>query len=417
MGWCRMMVRPDGFIGSVMAIEGISDATVLMHGPDGCRKNLTVLSSKCYPRRDDSVDAYTPYYSGMSRIPCTGVVSTDYIFGSYGKVSDALSFLAGRDTGLVAVIPTPGAALIGDDCGKAVSEAKMDGRALVMESDLGSTPLGHGIDRTLATVVSHLAERSEHVRGTVNLIGLSILMKDWPTVVEEFTHILGLMGLEVVCTLGAGSSVDDIRRSGSAEFCVVICPEYARETVEAYRGLGVPSVDIGVSPVGFEATIEWICSVADATGRDPMDALAYVDGFRRRAFSCMSASRTSVRGWSFSIDGEASVVYPLTRWLSEDLLMCPSAVTVCPGGSEASMESLSAFLAAGGFDDVLGSEHPSFSDALLCAGNTARLEQAAKRCRKGIDISFPSISNVDFRRSPVFGPSGVMYILDRLMNP
>lgn len=413
-----MKVRPDGFIGMVMGIEGISDATTLMHGPDGCRKNLTVLSSKCYPRGQSHVDMSTPYYRGMSRIPCTGVVSSDYIFGSYRKVVEALTFLKKESPGMVAIVSTPGASLIGDDCQKAIVECGMEDIAMTMDADLISHPLGYGFDRTMSEIASKFAVAGAKQRGKVNVLGANVLMKDWPTVVEEFSHMLSLMGLEVGCFLGAGCSVEEIRQSGTAEFNIVLLPEYAERTAEAYARLfGTPSISPGFAPVGFDATAEWLRRVAGATGRDCSAALEYVAGVRSRAYRCMLASRNRVHGESFAIDAEASVAYPLTRWLMDSFSMVPCSITMSPDGCEASIESLSTFLEERSLGEMIGAEASGFADVILCDGNTARLKQGAKLCRKGIDISFPSISNVDFRRSPVFGPSGALYLLDRLMNP
>ncbi len=413
-----MKVRPDGFIGMVMGIEGISDATTLMHGPDGCRKNLTVLSSKCYPRGQSHVDMSTPFYRGMPRIPCTGVVSSDYIFGSYRKVVDALTFLKDESPGLIVIVSTPGASLIGDDCQKAIRECGMEDIAMAMDADPISHPLGYGFDRTMSEIASKLAVTGTKRKRKVNVLGVNVLVKDWPTVVEEFSHMLSLMGLEVGCFLGAGCSVEEIRQSGSAEFNIVLLPEYAERTAETYTRLfGTPSVSPGFAPVGFDATAEWLEHVAEAIGTDCSAALEYVAEMRSRAYRCMLASRNSVRGESFAVDAEASVACPLTKWLMESFSMVPCSITMPPGGCEASIESLSTFLEERSLVETIGAEAPGFADVILCDGNTARLKQGAKLCRKGIDISFPSISNVDFRRSPVFGPSGALYLLDRLMNP
>lgn len=35
---------PDGLTGSIMAVEGIADAAVFLHGPGGCRVRHTVIS-------------------------------------------------------------------------------------------------------------------------------------------------------------------------------------------------------------------------------------------------------------------------------------------------------------------------------------------------------------------------------------
>lgn len=413
-----MMVRPDGFIGAVMAIEGIADAHVLLHGPDGCRKNLTVLSMHCF-LREVGPDASGPLFRGSSRVPCTGVISSDYIFGSYRKVLDSLESLKGYNPGLIAVMPTPGASLIGDDCGRAIEEAGMTETAFALDAASERGPLAHGFDRAIREAVRKLARpKGERRKGTVVLLGVSVLMKDWTTIVEEFTQILALMDLEVVCVPGAGSDCSEIKGSADAEFAVVLCPEYAVTTAELYNDeFGVRTVLPGYSPVGFDATLDWIDAVAEATGTDASLAKAMVHHSMRRAYRCMGAAKPRTVGSTFRVDADASVAYPLVKWLMESFSMVPTAVTMPKGGCGSSLESLSAFLGEKGLEDIIGSPDESFTDAVLCDGNTARILQAAGKCRKGVDISFPSISNVDFRPSPIFGVSGALYLLDHLMNP
>lgn len=330
-----MDVYPDGFIGMVMASEGISDGTTLLHGPDGCRKNLTVLSSKCYPRPSPDIDMSTPFYRGMSRIPCTGVESNDYIFGSYQKIKDALEFLKGRSRGFITIISTPGASLIGDDSEKAVYECGMDDLAVAIKNDPISLPLGYGYDLAMSRIVSKLVcPPCERRYRRVNVLGASILLKDWSTIVEEFTHLLDLMGLEVGCFLGAGCTVQEIRDSGSAEFNIVLLPEYAEETAELYQSeYGVKKISPGFAPVGFDRTEKWLRYVAEAACCDCSEALVYVRRVRSRAYRGLTACRCDLRGQSFVLKAEASVAYPLTEWLITAFSLVPDSITLHPGSS------------------------------------------------------------------------------------
>lgn len=412
-----MECKPDGFIGTVMSIEGISDAMVLLHGPDGCRKNLTVLSKHCFPR-DIECDVSTPFFRGMTRIPCTGIVSSDYIFGSYRKVRQALDFIGGMDFGLIAVVCSPGTSLIGDDCLKAVKESGMERRAVVIDSHAMSRPLATSIDETIAGILGFLDDGvQEKVPGTVNLLGLSILAKDWQTVATEFSHILGLMGLEVVSRPGAGSSVEDLRRSFTAEYNIVLCPEYAEQTAEYYRDRhGIEPISAGFSPVGFDATEALILRISEATRRPADPAIRYLDSFRHRAYDKMMASDTRADGRTFRIEGDPSVVYPLTRWLFESLRLVPASVRCADTGTCDCSGELRRYLESKRLSDTLTAE-PGHVDYSFCDGNTSQIEEAAGYCGRGVDIMFPSKMNVDFRPSPILGPSGAMYLLDRVINP
>lgn len=419
LGGRTLKVKSDGFIGSIMATEGISDAAVLMHGPDGCRKNLTVLSEKCYPRPDRfCCDMGTPYYKGMPRIPCTGIVSTDYIQGAYAKLVDALSYVKERNDELVAIICSPGASLIGDDAGKAVRACGMEDKALVMETNLVSLPLSEGIDQTLRNIVKHCTEKTQTVKkGKVNILGINVLTKDWPTVVEEMSHLLRLMDLEPGCVLGAGCSVQDIRESSDAEYNLVVQPEYAKLTAEFYETeFGTRTISLGYAPVGFDAIEQFIEKISEVTGKDPSKAREYVSGFCKRAYFCMKAARADIKGKSFAIDADLSVACPLTIWLFESLSMVPCSVGFNGTRNEEAESLLSTFLQENHLENTLNAELPDYLDTYICDGNTAQLYEKSKHCRRGLDIGYPSIQNVDFRNSPIIGVHGVMYLLDRIMN-
>lgn len=414
-----MDARPDGFVGAIMAIEGIKDAEVILHGPDGCRKNLNILSSKSYPRPKENMNIGVPFYRGSSRIPCTGIISTDYIYGSYDKIESALEFVGRGDSEFIAVVCSPGASLIGDDCNKAISVNKLDSRAISLDASMMSEPLSYGIDHMLADMVSLLAP-SDHImeKNTVNILGLSVLQKDWPTVIEEFTEILSLMGLKVICTLGAGCTIDEVKRSVNAEYDLVLCPEYADETSKLYtEEYGIKEISLGYSPIGFDATDALIRLIEKITGMNGNKALTHVDKYRKRAFFCMNAMRADLKGDTFAIDKDASVAYPLARWMFESFSMVPVSIRLYDSKYGRSEEILGEFLKEHDLENTINAELPEFVNMILCDGNTAMLEQASKHCRKGIDIRFPSVANVDFRPSPIFGAKGAMYLLDRIINP
>ena len=416
-----MKVKSDGFIGTVMASEGISDATTLLHGPDGCRKNLASLSSKVYYRPPQGrFTISTPYYHGMPRVPCTGVISTDYIVGAQKKLADALKFVGGYEKGLITVVCTPGASLIGDDQEKSIREAGLEGRVVCLDSGLISKSCGEGMDRTLQHIADSLIESSwaaPKEEGTVNVLGLNVLTKDWRSVRKEFDEILGLMGLKVTCYLGAGCTTEEIRRSATAEYNIVVAPEYSRVTAEFYQErFGIPSVTIGYAPVGFDAVFSLIDKISEVTGRDASRVKEYIGAYAERAYRCMNEARIDVKGRTFAIDADPSIAYPLTVWLHDSLALVPASVRFNGEKDDFCQSSLSTFLQQNRLDKCLEAAPPEFTDYMICDGNTAQLYELSKHCRRGLDVCFPSIQNVDFRESPVIGCRGAMYLLDRIMN-
>lgn len=413
-----MLVKPDGLFGVTMAVEGIADSTVLMHGPEGCRKNLGALTAKVYPRRDPSVNMMTPYYRGSSRIPCTDLESSDYIYGAYDRVFDALQYIKERDPQFVAVVNSPGASLIGDDCQKAIDESGLHDRAIVLDAEMSSKPINIGMDLTLVRVLEKIDPPKVPVRGgTAVLLGNTVLQKDWESVNEEMSHILELMGIRVICCVGAGSSVQEMRESSAAEFAIAVCPEYAQNLLSFYRErYGAKVVNPEFSPVGFQATEDWIAKVAEVTGHDPKDALAYVDRLKQKAYRRMMAARFDTDGFGFVIDAEPSIAYPLARFFYDNLQMVPRCIRY-NGMSYAPAEKLmSVFLEEKGLSDVLDAPVPDYAEILCTDGNTVDMYTRSDHCLRGVDLRFPSMMNVEFLSQPLFGAQGALYILERVIN-
>ncbi len=412
-----MNVKPDGFFGVVMAIEGISDSTVLLHGPDGCRKNLAALTGKVYPRPDANIKRMTPYYYGWPRIPCTGIASNDYVYGAYERLSEALGYVKGTAS-FIAVVNSPGASLIGDNCQKAIDENGLQDIAVVLDADLSSKPLNVGMDNALVTVLKKISPRRDAPRkGTVNILGNSVLQKDWESVNEEIGHILELMGLETISCVGAGSSIQNMRESANAEFNVLVCPEYAQEQARYYKEeFGITPIDMGYSPVGFEATEDFIMKIAEVTGKDPSKALEYVDRYKKKAYRRMLAARYGTTGYSFAIDADPCVLYPLTKWLSDNMEMVPVALRANGIPFEYAEEKLREYLERKELTQVMDQMPPEFTDVVMTDGNTAQIYERSQHCRRGVDLKFPSMMNVEFLSQPIYGALGSMYILERIVN-
>ena len=110
------MIQPDGFFGSVVAAESIRGMKVLLNGPAGCRNRFMVLMRQLMRDGDYDDEKYSiPYFKGQSRVPCTYTDEEDFINGGYAKIADALRVIGSVCDDMVAIIDSPGAALIGDD--------------------------------------------------------------------------------------------------------------------------------------------------------------------------------------------------------------------------------------------------------------------------------------------------------------
>lgn len=416
-----MRTLADGFTGAIMAVESITDGIALLHGPGGCRVRHMVYSTAVFPRQEDSGDyLMSPYFCGYPRVPATYLDEYDFVNGAMYKLDEALPAIAARDPGIVVVIDSPGAALIGDDVSAAISDSPLSGKAVHMDESLVSEPCSFGYGYTLKRVMTYLApERRDVRKGTVILLGLSILDKDWRSGRDELIDMVESMGLEIVCTPGADASVSQLRESVNAEFGVMVCPEMCAGLSDYYEGLGMRIIrsEAG-APVGFDAIGSWIEEIARVTGADPSKPLAYLDRKRRIVFEKMVGVRYNavrIRGLTFSIAGVASIVRPLTEWLYGFLAMAPVAVDVDPGYDVTERQKIKEFLDSVDYGNAFGME-PTDSDVVLCEGIEATTMLLSEHCRIAIPIGFSSMGIDDVIPRPIYGTLGVFYILDEILH-
>lgn len=416
-----MRSLPDGLTGAIMAVEGISDARAFLHGPGGCRVRHMVHSTAVYPRSDVDDPYSEPYFFGYPRVPATYLDEYDYINGALYKVEEALPYVSAKEPSLIVIIDSPGAGLIGDDHEAAFRRAGLDTISVHPQGSLSSVPVTEGVGRTLASVMERLgSERGDVREGRVNLLGLSLLDKDWRAAREDLSLLLGDMGLEVACAPGAGSSVQEMVDSVDSELNVVVCPEMCTGLREWYSSRGVPEVcSEGGAPVGFDAIEAWVLAVADATGRDPSKALGRIDSCRKRIterFEGMRYNAVRIRGLTFSAAGTASVVRPLAEWLYSYLAMAPAAVKADPGADPEQAVAIVRFLDETGFGDAWDLEPVAGSGVVLCEGIEAEAMRLRGECRVAIPIGYSSMGLDDVIPRPVYGLQGSMYILDELLH-
>ncbi|MDR2403444.1 MAG: oxidoreductase, partial [Spirochaetaceae bacterium] len=117
MKFCSENISPDGFTGALFAIEGIKDACTILNGPTGCKFYHSAISDSQFFRSPtyDPLEYTEGFYFGQSRIPSTYLDGEDYIFGSGEKLTRILKSVVKKRYRLIAVVNSPGAALIGDD--------------------------------------------------------------------------------------------------------------------------------------------------------------------------------------------------------------------------------------------------------------------------------------------------------------
>ncbi len=414
---------PDGFVGAVMAVESISDAVAFLHGPGGCRVRFMVYSSAVFPRvtLEENDEYFIPYFYGYPRVPATFLDEYDYINGAYYKLEEGLPIVESKEPKLIVIINSPGAGLIGDNHEKAIREAGLEDRAIYMDEALVSMPMSQGYDHTLLQIVKHLDPvRSEVKKDTVNILGMTVLDKDWQAALDEMTENLEAMGLKVGCVPGAGATLEDLKGSLDFEYCVVVCPEACQSLCDYYASKGVKIIrsDAG-APVGFDATERWYRRIADATGKDPSVLLKKIAKARDKIyqkFVGMKYNALRIKGLKFSSAGIASVVRPLTMWMYDYLATAPVAVDVDPGSDPKETAELKDFLDSIDYSESFGKEPRKGSDIVLCEGITALTMRLNGECTIGIPIGHSSMGLDDVIPRPIYGVQGALYILDEILH-
>lgn len=418
-----MIPEHDAFLGTLLAIEGISDARAIINGPNGCRGYPAYLSDNLFCR-DNSLSERNyeeRFFFGQSRIPCTFLDSDDYIYGSGIKLREILPLVAKKGDALLAVINSPGASLIGDDLTGCIEEAHLGDTCMGIGQAFYSRPFNQGFDETIRSVLEwlHLNHLPKNKAG-VNLLGLSIMHKYWEGSLDELTRLCELMGLSVISAPGAGSSVAMLRESVTASYNISIFPEYSQETAEFYRDqFGIETIQSpSGAPVGFDATEEWIKTIARVTGNDPKRALEEIALKRKRAYQKISRSYLEIaalKGCSFSVKADASFALPLSRWLYEYLGMLPVSIRI---PDESIIEKyFPVFFREQHLEEILKT-NPEELDHDICFSDRifGRHLVLSGRCKASIEISERISSDTEFIRKTYLGGEGSLHLLERIFS-
>lgn len=416
------MMPPDGFVSSVLAVESFDDMTALLHGPVGCRRDLSFISSILCPKMPKApASTYrTRYYANNPRVPCTEVEAEDYISGAMDRLRDALGVVSSADENRIAVINTPGVSLIGESCSVLISEMGLGDRVISLDADYISYPIGEGYDKTLVKILKWLDPvKNRTVEKTVNILGLSVFTRDWKSTLEDLEELLSAMSLRVISVPGARCSIDEYMESVNAELNVVVCSEYCQDLKREYEeNYEIPSIDIHEAPVGFDALEHWVTAIAEACSVDPFPALSIIKRKILRARDGMISCRgsASIKARTFGAVGDSTIVLPLTRWLHSYLALVPAYIRVTEGFDESAMSELQAFLEELGCGTALTNPLPDDIYIMAGEGDTVKRMEIGGRCTVGLDIGFPSLYDSNFMKKNVIGQNGTLYILERIVN-
>lgn len=422
---CRDPLEPDSLTGAILAIEGIEDAVVLLNGPTGCKTFYGYLSDRQYPRADhlSVLRDLKEFYFGQSRIPTTYLDEQDYVFGAGEKLARIFPAITAQNHALIAIINSPGAALIGDDLQRFLREARAPVPAIAIETPGFSESVAAGYQKALQSAIEAL-EPSEQPSQPhcVNLLGLSIYHQHWQGSLTALRELLGLMGVGVGAAPGAGSSAAEIRALGSARYNVVVHQEYADHLAPWLEArYGIPAlVPRAGAPVGFDATESWLREIAAAFAIDPAPALQRVQAARRCAFRHLNRFHRHTglpKGATFAIRADASAAYPLLQWLHGYLGMAPTAVQLSAGGETGLAAALRDYLdeigCAAAWEADLAAEPP---DLVFASGAVAAQLLGQGLAVAGVELSLPAAAHIDVVPKALLGDAGALFLLERILN-
>jgi nitrogenase molybdenum-iron protein alpha/beta subunit len=430
----------DSFSGALFAVEGIKDACVILNGPTGCKFYHSAISDSQFTRQAVySPLEYSEGFFGQPRIPATYLDGHDYIFGSGEKLRKILKLALGRKYAIIAVINSPGAALIGDDLEKFIAgetrgtaDHGADVLCLALEDTGFSGSYGSGYQTAMLKVLEVLdfetggkkrdSGESAAESPKVNLIGLSIYQKYFDSNYKAIKEMLECCGIETICAPGAGDSAAAMKNIPRADLNVVVYPEYGKEIAEYLESRFATPYIVPEEgpPIGFFSTAAFVKQICDFFSLSALNAEAVIEAARAGAYLYLSRISSLLgvpRGCLFSVKADSSTAYTLTRWLCSYLGMIPAAVSVLPGADAVFTKKLADFLAAANHGDAVTNpiiETPA--QIVLADANTIAEMRLYGQNICGIEIALPSMGYIDVMEKTLFGAQGSLFLLEQILN-
>ncbi|MDR2517351.1 MAG: nitrogenase component 1, partial [Spirochaetaceae bacterium] len=419
-------ITPDSFSGAIFAVEGIADSCTVLNGPTGCKFYHSAISDSQLlrgPGGSPLTRGLGEFWFGMPRIPSTYLDGNDYVFSSRDKLERLLRSVAGGRFGLVAVINSPGAALIGDDVERLLAETVQGVPAFSLETAGFSGTFGAGYQKAIGRAVDVLGKKTGGVCSkTVNLLGLGMYQKYFEGNYAALKRLLALCGIEVLSAPGAGDASGAFARIAEAELNIAVYPEYSLHLAEKLRaGYGTPFlVPKEGPPIGFDSSESFVREVSAALGADPAPALVSIEAARVRAYRFLlpfTAMMGNSRGALFSVRAEASTACALVKWLTSYLGMIPASVSPAVEEETPFAAALENYLRSINRAETL--EKPLLetpAHIALADGNTiAALRLAGQHCC-GIEISLPTLNYLDITEKSLLGEQGALFLLEQIIN-
>lgn len=430
-------ITPDSMSGLVFAFEGISKGLVLMNGPTGCKFYHSATSDNQMIRQPEFDPLEYPefWYFGQPRVPSTFLDKRDYVYGSEDKFSEVIAFLEKEiDFDLLAIVNTPGAALIGDDIERIAREASKDESKIISIGSPGySLPIWDGYIKACRILIEKLAKPGEKPAGkSVNILGLSIFHRDFAGDKEELQKALALCEIDVNCFLCAGSSVSDIEKLPRADLNIVVDSLYGLDSAKLLsERFDMPYIVCDGLPVGFRAMEKLLQRVCEKLGSNITAYMKQSERARAKCFAHLSRVHTLTgrpKGVKFAVHGSLSQCLGYTEFLASYFGMTCDVVSIVErkdlddktrNYEELAIQEarLREILNDYGSSDALKKNiFDTDAELVFADGQTIAMLRAKGKRFSGIETALPSLGYIDVIEKSHLGIGGGLLLCEQVLN-
>ena len=402
-------ISPDSITGMIFAVEGMKNAIVLLNGPMGCRfyhsttsQFLSIRPLLYLPAGENGERVRVDYnylndwFFRQERVPCTYLDGYDYVYSTKDKVSRALEFIRDSiDFDIIAIVNSPGAALIGDNLLELAREKLGGCRVVMLESSGYSTSFEAGYEAAALELLRQVGAPMWTAPGPrregpprVNLLGLSIWQRYFEGDLKELRRLFGLCGIEVNAALCGDCSLEELRAMPEADLNVVLYPEMGLDAARFMNEhCGTPYYVCPTLPIGFtatEAVFSDICALLGASADSLIE-----ESRRSRALAWYKINAIHM---SFGK---------------------PKGVKFHVAGNESQVKSYGAFLT-----DYLGMESSGPDEAELVFAEANLISELMLRNKTfcGIEISLPGMGYTDLLPKTHMGIQGALFLIEQVLN-
>lgn len=420
-------ISPDGITGMIFAMEGMQDTIVLLNGPMGCRfyhsstsgflmrrPLLYLPSGESGERVPVDYNYLNDWFFRQERVPCTYLDGYDYVYGTGEKAAEALQYISDNiDFSILAIVNSPGAALIGDDLYGIAKKAVPNKPIVYLESPGYSVSFEEGYAKASLEMLKIMlkeakkegvdqgkadqaqAEKQNNVPGNeadrrpvVNLLGLSVWHRYCEGDLRELRRLFDLCGIDVGAALCADCSAEELRSVPGADLNVVLYPQAGLASAEFLKErFQTPYYVCDTLPVGFSATEKMFSEISGILGTS--DLKLKEESERARALAWLK------------ING----IYQMYGK--------PKGIGFHVEASETLKKAYTAFL-----KDYLGMEPESFYNAELLFSDANRISERALKnddfC--GIEIALPGMGYTDLTVKTHMGIEGALFLTEQVLN-